>query len=184
MEIVLQTPLEILTNEAVASIGLNPFFKWAKFVLTDDDVNLNNQKVPESEFDNIISTGIYTPIKMDFGKISDGHKTAEKKPIGVITHIKKDEIDNRKVLVALAALWKKERPEDVDLLKEMIDAGEPPKVSWEISYHDSEFDGKAEILKGTILTGVAIVANPAYADRTKFLAIAEVGESESEKWTR
>lgn len=184
MNITLESSFEFLTNEAIASIGLNPFFRWAKFVLTDDDVNLNNQKVPQEEFDNIISTGIYTPIKMDFGRISEGHKTAERKPIGVITHIKKDVLDGRNVLVALAALWKKERPDDVDLLKEMVDSGEPPKVSWEISYHDSEFDGKAEILKGTILTGVAIVANPAYADRTRFLAVAELEETESEKWTR
>lgn len=184
MNITVESSFEFLTNEAIASIGLNPFFRWAKFVLTDDDVNLNNQRIPKEEFDNLISTGIYTPIKMDFGRVSEGHKTAERKPIGVITHIKKDVLDNRNVLVALAALWKKERPEDVDLLKEMVDSGESPKVSWEISYHDSEFDGKSEILKGTILTGVAIVANPAYGERTKFLAVAELEESESEKWTR
>ncbi|GEM_PF-3336569 len=184
MNVVLLSGFEFLTNEAIASIGLNPYFKWAKFVLTDDDVNLNKQKVPVDEFDNLISTGIFTPIKMDFGKISDGHTSAEKKPIGVITNIKKDVIDDRNVLIALAALWKKERPEDVDLLKEMIDEGNPPQVSWEISYHNSTIaDSGEEILHGTILTGVAIVANPAYRDRTKFLAIAAVNESESEKWT-
>jgi len=179
-----ETSFEFLTNEATASIGLNPFFKWAKFVLTDDDVNLNNQKIPESEFDNLIMTGVYTPLKMDFNQISNGHKEAEKKPIGVITHIKKDVINNRNSLVALAALWKKERPDDVSLLEEMASEGNLPKVSWEISYHESEFENDVEILKGTILTGVAIVANPAYADRAKFLAIASVEDSDAEKWSR
>lgn len=184
MNIILQTPFELLTNEAAAAIGLNPFFSWAKFVLTDADTNLNGQRIPEEEFENLIRTGIFTPLKMDFYKVSEGHSEAEKKPIGVITNIKKDVINESPALIALAALWRKERPEDVSLLKKMIDEGNPPKVSWEITYSQAEVDEQnAEVLKGTVLTGVAIVSNPAYEDRTRFLAMA-AEESESEKWTR
>lgn len=184
MNIILQTPFELLTNEAAAAIGLNPFFSWAKFILTDADTNLNGQRIPEEEFENLIRTGIFTPLKMDFYKVSEGHSEAEKKPIGVITNIKKDVINESPALVALAALWRKERPEDVSLLKKMIDEGNPPKVSWEITYSQAEVDEQnAEVLKGTVLTGVAIVSNPAYEDRTRFLAMA-AEESESEKWTR
>lgn len=179
-----ESRLEILSNEAEASIGLNPFFQWAKFILTDDDVNLNGNKVPSSEFDNIIATGLYTPLKMDFNKISKGHADAEKKPIGVITHIKKDVVDSKNCLVALAALWKKERPGDVELLQKMINENNPPKVSWELYYHELDMEGNAEVLKGVILTGVSIVSNPAYADRARFLQMAELEYDESEKWTR
>ena len=183
MEVALQSSFELLTNEAEAAIGLNPHFRWAKFVLTDDDVNLNLQKIPQEEFDNLIATGVFTPLKMDFGKISDGHRAAERKPLGVITNLKKEQQNEKASLIALAALWQKERPEDVELLKRMIEEGNPPKVSWEVSYRDSEYQGDIEILRGVVLTGAAIVANPAYADRTKFLAVASL-ETESEKWTR
>ncbi|MGQ9844336.1 MAG: hypothetical protein ACUVRK_12360, partial [Spirochaetota bacterium] len=129
-------------------------------------------------------TGIYTPLKMDFYRISEGHSEAEKKPIGVITNIKKESINETPALIALAALWRKERPEDVSLLKQMIDEGNPPTVSWEITYNTSAVDESGvEELQGTVLTGVAIVSNPAYSDRTRFLAMA-AEESESEKWTR
>jgi len=111
-------------------------------------------------------------------------KRLRKKPIGVITHIKKDVINNRNSLIALAALWKKKDQMMSAYWRKMASEGNPPKVSWEISYHESEFENDVEILKGTILTGVAIVANPAYADRAKFLAIASVEDSDAEKWSR
>ena len=41
-------------NEAMASISLNPNFRWAKIRVCDDMPNANNQRIPVEEFDNLI----------------------------------------------------------------------------------------------------------------------------------
>ena len=41
-------------GESFASITLNPFVTWMKFILTDDKPNGNKQVIPENEFDNLI----------------------------------------------------------------------------------------------------------------------------------
>lgn len=174
-------------GDAFASVSLNPLYQWAKMVVCDTDPNGNNQQIEESEFDNLIKTGINSPIKMAEYKISDTHKEAFGRPIGVISKLKKD--GNK--LIALAALWKKERPEDIALLKDMYTKGNPPNVSWEISYANSEISDGVEKLRGCILNGLAIVNLPAYQGRTPFVAMssleveevtAELGEASV--WTR
>ena len=163
-------------KEAESSLGMNPSFRWAKIVVTDDKPNLNKQRIPIEEFANIIKTGIYTPIKMTFNKISSSHKEAIGQIIGTITQLTK----NEDKIIALAAFWEKERPEDIKMLKEMYDAGYPPNVSWEIAFSDSFVDDAGvEVLKNTALTGLAIVSNPAYGGRTRFLAISSTEEEES-----
>jgi len=179
----IETQLEELSAEAVSAAGLNPYFHWAKFVVTDSDSNLNNQRIPVEEFDNLITTGVFTPLKMDFNRISAGHSSAAKKPLGVITNLKKDTINNRDCVVALAALWERERPEDIQLLQEMVKNGDFPKVSWEISYSYAEDENDIKSLRDVSLNGVTIVKNPAYEDRARFLSMAS-DESDSEKWTR
>jgi hypothetical protein len=158
------------TDEAFSSVSLNPNFQWGKIVICDDLPNLNKMRIPESEFDNLIRTGINSPIKMDIGKIT-GHDEARGKPIGVISQIKKE--TNK--LIALVALWKKEREEDIAMLKDMYLKSMPPQTSWEIGYTESKFDENGiEDLYGTMLNGLAVVANPAYAGRTGFVAMSEV----------
>lgn len=168
---------EKLEGEAYAGISLNPYFQWAKIVVTDDIANANKQRVPVEEFDNIIKTGMLSPVKLAPGKISDGHPEALGHAIGTIANLVKE--SNR--IIALAALWKKERPEDIEMLKEKFIKGQPPNTSWELSYSESEFDNAGvETLKGISLNGLAVVAMPAYTGRTAFVAMSSRNSEEIE----
>jgi hypothetical protein len=156
-------------NEAQASFLQNPAVSWAKFVLTDDQPNKNKQRIPQEEFDNLIKTGIHMPIKMAKGNINNGHDGSE--PLGVITHLKRT---GNKIL-ALAALWQRERSEDVEYLKTLSKDKKPINISWEILYEDSksseEFEGVQDLLS-TSLKAATVVGMPAYGGRTPILAIA------------
>lgn len=165
-------------GEAFSAISLNPFFQWAKIVVTDDLPNANRMRIPQSEFENIIKTGINAPIKMAQAEISPGHKEAFGQPIGVITNLTKE--SNK--IIALAALWKKERPEDIAKLKDMYLNGNPPNVSWEVSYTESSYNDEGiEELLGTSLDGLAIVGLPAYRGRTSFVAMSSEDQNKSDK---
>lgn len=154
-------------DEAFASISLNPAVTWTKFILTDDKPNANKKRVPTEEFDNLIKTGVFMPIKMAEGQINDGHE--ESRPIGVITHLKKF----KDQIVGLAALWKKENPEDVELVKKYYDEKRPLQLSWEILYANSSTseDGVEDLLD-TVLRAVTLVGMPAYAGRTPILEVS------------
>lgn len=156
-------------GEAFASVSLNPYFQWAKIVVTDDLPNANKHRVPQEEFDNIIKTGIFAPIKMAESGISRGHDEAMGKPIGTISQLTK--VGNK--VIALAALWKKERPDDIEGLKKMFDTGLYPNVSWELSYAESSMEEDVEVLHGISLNGLAVVSQPAYEGRTAIFALAE-----------
>src|ERR1035437_9304220 len=117
-------------DESFASISLNPAVTWAKFVLTDDLPNANRKRIPLKEFDNLIKTGIFMPIKMALGQIADGHALSF--PVGVISHLKK--VNNQ--IHGLAALWDRERPEDVKLIKDRFASGKQLQLSWEIMYRN------------------------------------------------
>lgn len=151
-----------------SGLNLNHDVRWAKFILTDDEPNGNNIRIPVKEFSNLIKTGTYMPIKVSEGEISDGHEGSI--PIGVITHLKK--VKHR--IEGLAMLWSKERPEDVDMLKEKYEKGEPLDLSWEIEYSDSKTDAETKVkeLYGTQLRAVTLVGIPAYGGRTAITAFA------------
>lgn len=157
-------------QESFASLLLNPYVTWAKFVLTDDEPNGNKVRIPKEEFKNLIDSGIYMPIKMEMGKVG-GHKASI--PIGVITHLQK--VKNR--VEGLAALWNHERPEDVSLLEDMFKKDENLNISWEIGYGKS---AKSEAYEGvkdlhdTVLKAATVVETPAYKGRTTILALAEM----------
>jgi hypothetical protein len=154
-------------GESEAAISLNPTFTWAKFVLTDDKPNANGQRIPKDEYNNLIKTGIHAPVKMAVGGIAPGHKEAL--PIGVITNLR--EVNDK--IEGLAALWTREREDDVISLKEMFAGGQLPQLSWEILYEDSsrEEDG-TEVLKGTSLRATTLVGMPSYEGRTPIYAMA------------
>lgn len=159
------------SQESSASISLNPVFTWTKFILTDDKPNGNNQRIPKEEFSNLIKTGIFAPVKMSFGKINEDHSDAF--PIGVITHLK--QIDDK--IEGIAALWSKERDDDVLKIKDMVKNGDLPQLSWEIMYEDTkEEDGGIVALANTVLRGITIVAKPAYAGRTPIFAAASTNK--------
>jgi hypothetical protein len=173
----LQTSLEFIDSEhgllddgiAFASMSLNPNYQWVKVIVTDDKPNANHQRVPKEEFANIIKTGVYSPLKMDFGRISPGHKEALGKPIGTFTNF--NEYGDK--LIALAALWKNERPDDVALLKEMYDSGASPNISWELSYDaEAQEEDGTTALNGIKFNGAVVVGNPAYKGRTSFIAMS------------
>lgn len=164
-------------EEANSSVSLNQdSMSFAKFIFTDDKPNANKQRVPESEFDNIINTGIFMPFKMGDGQISDGHKDA--KPIGVITQLKKE----GNLVKGIAGLWTREAEEEISLLKEMVTKDQLPQLSWELLYSDSTVneDG-VEDLMGVVTKGICVVGMPAYKGRTPITALAsEEGEQVEE----
>jgi hypothetical protein len=172
VQLVQDTELENELGEAFSSVLINPAVSWAKFILTDDRPNENNQRIPLSEFPNLIKSGTYMPVKMAKGEIKDGHEDSE--PLGVMAHLKQE--GNK--IVALAALWSRERPADIQYIKNLIDAGTPVNVSWEILYGDIGLgdDGVVD-LSDTALRAATIVGMPAYAGRTQILAVA------AKKWS-
>lgn len=168
-------------GEAFASVMLNPTVTWAKFILTDDRTNGNGERIPKEEFANLISSGLHMPVKMAMGEISPGHPNT--KPLGTITHLKEVQVDDgSSAIVALAALWAKERPADVNYLKEKFLNREPVDVSWEILYEDSSFNAEHNSmdLLGTLLRAATVVGNPAYEGRTPFLSIASKKKTEAD----
>jgi hypothetical protein len=172
--ITFETEFEIVEDEALASVGNNPTFRWCKFVLTDDLPNLNKNRIPESEFDNLIRTGLYAPIKMAATEIRDGHDKSI--PLGTITSLKKE----GNTVKGLAALWSLERGEDVDLIKKAYDSGKPLNLSWEILYKNTEDEPDGvTALKDTVLRATTFVGLPAYAGRTPILQVASVENVEN-----
>lgn len=168
-----KTKVELLGLEADASISLNPSHRYIKFILTDDQPNLNGDVIDQSEFPNLIRTGLNSPVKMALNTISPGHKGSV--PLGTITQLQQE--DNK--VVALAALWEAEREEDVDMLKEMFSNKEDLNFSWEIFYTAEEIISEGvRSLKGVILRAATLVGIPAYNGRTKVLAFASQNSSE------
>lgn len=167
-------------GESFASFMLNPSVTWAKFILTDDRKNANGERVPVSEFPNLLKTGVHMPVKMANGEISAGHPGT--KPLGTITHLKVEKADDgSSAIVAIAALWAQERPADVEFIKTRFADKLPVDVSWEILYEDATFNHETQSmdLNGTILRAATIVGNPAYQGRTPFLSIAATKISEA-----
>lgn len=161
-----------LVGEANASLLYNPTVMWAKFILTDDMPNGNGTRIPVSEFDNLMESGIHMPVKMSVGSI-EAHDGAT--PLGVITHLMKE--DNK--VIALAALWERERPSDTNLIRTKFNNHESVNISWEVLYADYAIaeDGVTD-LHGVALRAATIVANPAYEGRTPVLAVA------AKKWSK
>lgn len=155
-----------------ASKNLNPMLTWVKFILTDDKPNANNQRIPKSEFSNLIRSGLYMPIKMALEEISEGHE--ETYPIGVITHLKEDGDKIR----GLAALWNMERPDAISVIKEHYAEGKSLDLSWEIGYTDEYFEGDIKNLTGCELRATTLVGIPAYQGRTIITDVEDASETE------
>lgn len=162
-------------KDAVAStVSDNPTISWAKFILTDDMPNENKMRVPQEEFSNLIRSGTYMPFKMAYERPKNGHE--ESHPLGVIAQLKQ----SGNQVIALAALWIREREQDIDYIKACIKDKIPVNVSWEILHDTSTIDEAGiENLVGTSLRGVTIVGRPAYAGRTPVLEVASVEGSET-----
>jgi hypothetical protein len=177
IEFVVENDEELL--ESFASLSLNPTIKWIKFDLTDNKPNANKQRIPQSEFSNLIRTGVHMPIKMAEGFIRDGHEFAM--PIGAITGL----IEQGDQVKGIAALWSKEFPHEIEILEKMTDADVKPQLSWELLYQDSSYDEKSgvEDLLGVVLSATTLVNIPAYEGRTSItrMASTEAAKEEEEK---
>lgn len=173
LELLTENEAEESFKEATSATTVNPAVTWAKFILTDDLPNRNKQRVPHEEFGNLIRSGIYMPIKMARGVIKKGHELSE--PLGTITNLKEEVIDGRNTIVGLAALWSRERPEDVSFIKAEAAEGRPLRLSWEILYKNSAVVDGIEELHDVVLKASTLVGIPAYDDRTPILAIAAYG---------
>jgi len=162
-------------EEAQAAISQNPFVTWVKFILTDDMPNANKQRIPVEEFANIIKSGIFMPLKMAYEKINDGHEEAF--PVGVISHLKQ----HKNQVIGLAALWDKERPQDINLIRERYATKMPLQLSWEVLFKNSSIDeGGVTTLQDTSLRAVTLVGRPAYEGRTPIVAVASTEDNKLE----
>lgn len=165
--------LEIEEMAASASISLNPNVSWMKFLLTDDRHNANKQRIPREEFANVLRTGLFMPLKMAYGEISEGH--ANTFPLGVMTHLKTE----GNSIEALAALWNKERNEDVEFLRNRYSEGKGIDISWELTYTDEDTEDDGVALRNVSMNAATIVGMPAYQGRTPALALSSTEEGDS-----
>jgi len=158
----------------------DPTKSWIHFIFTDDKPNVNNERVPVEEFDNIIKTGKYMPIKKYVGETSSTHEQVV--PMGTIAVLKRELGETKNIIEGLGTLWKKEFPEDVAAVKAAFDDGEPVDFSWEILYSDSEEEEEGvSALRGCRTRAITIVDMPAYQGRTRALAMASLRESFEER---
>ena len=155
------------TLKAYAS-NQNPLQTIVEFVLTDFRPNKNKQRIPKSESDNIVSSALNMPLKIDFDDNTiKGH--AFSVPIGTLSEVWAQE----DVIMARSVLWKEEFPAIDEYLKKASVEGKMIGTSWEIFYDRSEQHDEITDLYGCIVQATTIVDNPAYGDRTKILSIAE-----------
>jgi len=164
-----------LDDLVLASQNLNPFLTYVRFILTDSMPNSNGHIIPQEEFSNLIQTGLYMPLKMAVGEIKEGHEDAV--PLGVITHLR---VDGNKIR-GVAALWNKERPADIALIKERYAEGEALDLSWEIGFDPDESQYNEDgylVLRGCVLRATTLVGIPAYMGRTN---ITDVDMSSDDK---
>ncbi len=161
---ILATPPETL--EAHASLfGDNVM--WLKFIFTDDSPNANKQGIRQDEYDNIIRTGRLKPFKKMVGSIGEGHDDSV--PIGTIASLEK--VENR--IEAIAAIWEREFPDDVEQIREAHATNSGLNVSWEVLYQDEILDENGvSWLQGVSTRAATLVNRPAYEGRTPILAVA------------
>ncbi len=164
--------LEIEEMAASASISLNPNVAWMKILLTDDKHNANKQRIPREEFANVLRTGLFMPLKMAYGEISEGH--ADTFPLGVMTHLKTE----GNSIQALAALWDRERHEDVEFLRSRYSEGKGIDISWELTYTDEDVEEDGVALRNVSMNAATIVGIPAYQGRTNTLALSATNKGD------
>jgi DNA-binding Lrp family transcriptional regulator len=166
------------TTRIAKAQQINPYQTQIEFVFTDFLPNKNNQGIPLDEADNIISSAVGMPIKVNLS--NRRHENAI--PIGPIQAVWRSEDGSRDVLLARATIWDSEFPEVAMFLRSAYAEQKDIGTSWELRYSESENLDGVEWLKGIIVTGTAIVDNPAYGKtRTRVLAIAEVENNMEEK---
>lgn len=157
--------LEVAESAATANSTLMKM----RFIFTDFKPNRNKVVVPLAEAENIMASAIFMPIKINFNDGPEGHPNSL--PIGLITELEKTEDQ----LVASAFMWKEEFPHIAKWIDENRD-NNSVQFSWELwtdpeASEELDTDGN-RILRGIEVKSTVIVDNPAYAGRTRLLAVA------------
>lgn len=157
----------------------HPLQKRIDFVFCDALPNANKQAVPVSEFGNVVTSSLYTPVKINFdGDGPTGHVNTE--PIGPITSMR---VEEDKV-IGSAVIWMADNEDIIDWMTEASAEEDGVQFSWEVYYSDSKIDANGiEWLYDIVSNGIAIVANPAYEGRTPLLSMAEKKKIEGEMKT-
>jgi len=151
---------------------LNPHQTIATFIFADDKPNNNNQGLPFSEFESIAKSAIGMPIKMRFTGYGTGNHEGSI-PIGVIQEMEIKTIsDDFHQLIAKAALWVGEYPEEIAWLKKAFAEGRAPGISYEINYKDFTNVDNVQWIKDTFAGAATFVKTPAYGTRTALIALA------------
>lgn len=146
----------------------NPLQTSLTFVFTDFKPNANSIGVPQTEASNIIRTGLYQPVKINYqNKEIAGHEGSI--PVGPITEL----FEENGQIIGKAVLWNEEFEELSGYLKAQSQAEAHIGFSWEIFYENStEIDG-VNWLQNCVVKAATIVDTPAYGLRTPLLEIAE-----------
>jgi hypothetical protein len=157
----------------------NPYLTVAKFIFADDKgaptstaIDGNLQGIEASDFDDVIKSAIDMPVKMKFtGAGAANHLGSY--VIGHITSMDKVQAeDGTNQLIASAALYAEEYPEEIEYLKESFDKKEAPGISYEMAFSDSIIKNGVQWLKNVITCAATFVRSPAYGNRTALLALA------------
>jgi len=158
-----------LSGTAFASADVNnPTQKYIKFVFTDYLPNVNRQGVPVEEAENIIKTGLYMPVKVNFNNGPKGHPRAI--PIGPITSMRQE--DDK--IIGEAVIWSVEFPDVADYLDIASASEGGVQFSWELAHSESTADENGVTwLRNIVVVGITMVDNPAYKGRTPLIAVAE-----------
>lgn len=167
--------MSFLDSEAIAALGeeyRNPLLSPVELIFTDDKPNANSQGIGRDEFDNLLRSMKFMPIKAKFSAESglEGHAEAD-----IIGIIKEGRVRDDKI-VALGALYNDEFPAVVSFFKEETEAGSQIDFSWEIRYKDSEVVDDVEWLKATTTKAITAVHDPAYEGRTSLVSISSIME--------
>lgn len=163
---------------------VNPFLKVARFVFADDKgaplstaTATGFQGIEVEDFDEIISTALDMPVKMNFtGKGVESHNGSY-----VIGHMRKmDKVlaENNNKLVAEAVLYAEEYPDEVKYLQEAFAMGKAPGISYEVAYGNSTIKDGVEWIKNLITCAATFVDSPAYGNRTALLALASAKDED------
>lgn len=145
----------------------NPLQTIAEIVITPFSVNKNGQAIPRSETENIATSALNQPLKINFaGNKVNGHSGSI--PIGSITDVQIE--DDR--IVGKAVIWNDEFPAIAEHLKSASASGKDEGTSWEIYFAESTFENGVEYLHGCVYAACCVVENPAYGTETLIRAIA------------
>ena len=167
--------MKLIWEKAIAEFtSTNPHQTMATFIFADDKPNLNKQGLPFSEFENIRKSAIGMPVKMKFtGYGASDHEGSL--PIGVIADMEIVTLaEDHHQLIAKAALWNDEFPEEVAWLKKAFAEGKAPGISYEVNYEDFNVQDSVKWLSNTFTGAATFVRVPAYGTRTALLSLASI----------